>query len=89
MFALGLAPEVKATGDYLVVALGADPHALGNGFEGGLQAVQVIDTGARVAHEQLTTASAHCAEVLMDVSLSGRTNHQSVFRAAGMLLHFQ
>lgn len=32
----------------------------------------MINTRTRVAHEQLATASAHSAEILMDVSLRGR-----------------
>lgn len=32
----------------------------------------MIDTRTSVAHEQLATASAHSAEILMDVSLRGR-----------------
>lgn len=64
---------------YLVLAFGADPHALGNVFERRVQAGQVVDAGAGVAHEQLAAASAHGTEVLMDVSLSGRT-HASVSR---------
>lgn len=54
---------------YLILAFWTDPHAFRNGFQGWIQAVQVINTRTRVAHEQLATASAHSAEVLMDVSL--------------------
>lgn len=57
---------------YLVVTFGADPHAPGNGFQGWSEAVQMVNTCTCVTHEQLTTAPAHSAEVLMDVSLSGR-----------------
>lgn len=68
---------------YLILTFWTDPHAFRNGFQGWIQAVQVINTRTRVAHEQLATASAHSAEILMDVSLWGRigpisfpTNHQ-------------
>ena len=54
---------------YLILAFWTDPHAFRNGFQGWIQAVQVINTRTRVAHEQLATASAHSAEILMDVSL--------------------
>lgn len=58
--------------DYLILTFWTDPHAFRNGFQGWIQAVQVINTRTRVAHEQLATASAHSAEILMDVSLWGR-----------------
>lgn len=57
---------------YLILTFWTDPHAFRNGFQGWIQAVQVINTRTRVAHEQLATASAHSAEILMDVSLWGR-----------------
>lgn len=57
---------------YLILTFWTDPHAFRNGFQGWIQAVQVINTWTRVAHEQLATASAHSAEILMDVSLWGR-----------------
>lgn len=55
--------------NYLILAFWTDPHAFRNGFQGWVQAVQMIDTRTSVAHEQLATASAHSAEILMDVSL--------------------
>lgn len=58
---------------YLVLTFRTDPHAFGNVFEGWVQAVEVVDARTCVTHEQLSTASAHSAEILMDVSLSGRT----------------
>lgn len=58
--------------NYLILTFWTDPHAFRNGFQGWIQAVQVINTRTRVAHEQLATASAHSAEILMDVSLWGR-----------------
>lgn len=57
---------------YLILTFWTDPHAFRNGFQGWIQAVQMINTRTSVAHEQLATASAHSAEILMDVSLWGR-----------------
>lgn len=57
---------------YLILTFWTNPHALRNGFQGWIQAIQVIDTRTRVTHEQLATASAHSAEILMDVPLSGK-----------------
>ena len=61
---------------YLILTFGTDPHAFRNGFQRGVQAVQVVNTRTRVAHEQLPTAPAHSAEVLMDVSLWNNRTHQ-------------
>ena len=55
--------------NYLILTFWTDPHAFRNGFQGWIQAVQMINTRTSVAHEQLATASAHSAEILMDVSL--------------------
>lgn len=56
---------------YLVLTFRTDPHAFGNVFEGWFQAVEVVDTRTCITHEQLSTASAHSAEILMDVSIPG------------------
>lgn len=54
---------------YLVLTSGTDPHALGDGFQRRVEAVQVIHTGTRVAHQQLAAFSANTAKILVDITL--------------------